>query len=156
MPRTNHTLLIALTALVPAVFAGCASSSGAAKPSGPVPLDGARYKLIAAGGSLDGRIVEFKKRGDGFMGCLVDAGMKLRSAPGIDLGIWIFSLKPKKENEYEGAYRAIGSDGAPNEKEVFVSFEGDNLSWNLESATWERQSESGTLTPEQKAKCWSK
>lgn len=137
---------------------GCAStgSSPPANPNEPVKLEGARYKLLASAGSLDGRVVEFLQRGDTVRGCLVETGPKLRSVTGLDLGTWLFSLSRKKPNEYEGAYRAVGTDGSVNEKQVAVSFVGDSMSWNLESATWERQSESNQLTPDEKAKCEAK
>src|SRR5437763_11029879 len=56
----------AVLALVVSAFLaqGCATSGGAAPaPSGPVELDGTRWKLVALGGSLDGRVIQFKKRG---------------------------------------------------------------------------------------------
>src|SRR4051812_23150796 len=66
-------------------------SARAGAPAGPVVLEGARYKLLAAGGSLDGRVVEFMVRGKGLMGCLAGAGNKLRGAAGIEPGLWVFS-----------------------------------------------------------------
>ena len=134
---------------------GCASSGSAAsgKTDGPLVLEGARYKLLAAGGSLDGRTVEFMVRGKGLMGCLAGMGNKLRGAAGIDMGTWVFSLQEKAPNEYEGVYRAIGADGSITDKPVAVSFQSDSLGWNLESATWERQSEMSQLTADEKTKC---
>jgi hypothetical protein len=158
---SNRSLRCA-SRLAPFVFAasallgGCASggSAGAGKSSGgPLVLDGARYKLLAAGGSLDGRVVEFMLRGKGLMGCLAAPGNKLRGAAGIEMGTWVFSLQEKAPNEYEGVYRAIGADGSITDKPVAVGFTGDNLGWNLESATWERQSEMNQLTPDEKSKC---
>src|SRR5687767_9879533 len=126
-------------------LSGCASSGGASgpKPGEPVELKGARYKLLAAGGQLDGRVVEFLQGGDTAVGCLAEPGAKLRSATGIDMGLRVFSLQKKGPNEWEGVYTAVGSDGSLNQKPVAVNFDGDTMSWNLESATWERQGESG-------------
>jgi hypothetical protein len=138
-----------------ALLGGCAStgSSGSGSSGGPLVLEGARYKLLAAGGSLDGRVVEFLVRGKGLMGCLAAPGSKLRGAAGIDVGTWVFSAQEKAPNEYEGVYRAIGADGSITDKPVAISFQGDSLGWNLESATWERQSEMSQLTAEEKARC---
>lgn len=148
-----RTWAATLVAGLGAGFAGCASSSGATQPGAPVTLDGAQYKLLAAGGSLDGRVVEFLKRGPGLMGCLISPGSKLRGVAGIENGTWVFSMQEKATNEFEGVYRAINADGSIAEKQVAASFNGDNLSWNLESATWERQSGSNQLTADEKAKC---
>jgi hypothetical protein len=152
-PRTLGSLLGLLAA-----FAGCATSgsSAPANPNEPVKLAGARYKLLAAGGGLDGRVVEFIERGEGIRGCLAAPGSKLRGVSGLDLGTWVYSLQKKGMNEYEGVYRAIGADGSITDKPVNVSFSGDNLSWNLESATWERQSESSVLTDDEKKRCMAK
>jgi hypothetical protein len=138
-----------------ALLSGCASSGSASSGNsgGPLVLEGARYKLLAAGGSLDGRVVEFMVRGKSLMGCLAAPGSKLRGAAGIEIGTWVFSMQEKAPNEYEGVYRAIGGDGSINDKPVNVGFTGDNLGWNLESATWERQSESSQLTAEEKTRC---
>jgi hypothetical protein len=145
-------------ALAAAAFAGCATggSSAPANPNEPVKLAGSRYKLLAAGGGLDGRVVEFIERGEGLRGCLVAPGVKLRGVSGIDMGTWVYSLQKKGLNEYEGVYRAIGPDGSIQDKQVSVNFAGDNLGWNLESATWERQSDSNMLSDEEKKRCMSK
>ena len=139
-------------------LAGCASSGGASSstPGAPVALEGARDKLLAAGGQLDGRIVEFLQRGDTVIGCLAEPGPKLRGATGIDTGLRVFSMSKKANNEWEGVYRAVGGDGSITDKPVNVSFDGDTMTWNLESATWERQSESATLTDVQKKQCAGK
>jgi hypothetical protein len=153
-PLVTMTLSLALAAV-----AGCASSGSTAstiKPGEPVPLEGARYKLLAAGGQLDGRVVEFLQRGDTLVGCLAAPGNKLRSATGVDVGLRVFSMSRKQNNEWEGVYRAVGSDGSVADKPVAVSFEGDGMSWNLESATWERQSESAQLDETQKKTCTGK
>ena len=137
-------------------FAACATGGSSTTPSGPVVLEGARYKLLVAGGSLDGRVVEFLERGDTLRGCLAAPGNKLRSVSGIDMGTWVYSLKKKDGEQWEGVYRSIGTDGSITDKPVSVSFQGESLSWNLESATWERQSETGQLTADEKTKCTSK
>jgi hypothetical protein len=139
----NILRLVLCSILLGVTVAGagaCASSGGASKPTGPVELDGSRWKLVVAGGKMDGRVVEFKKRGDGYVGVLVEPGMQLRNATGVDVGtLNLFSLKPKGVNEYAGVYKAVASDGSVIDKEVNVFIDGDNLTWNLESATWERQ-----------------
>jgi hypothetical protein len=149
---------LALFGALAGSLAGCASSGGAsgAKPGEPVALEGARYKLLAAGGQLDGRVVEFLQRGDTVVGCLAEPGPKLRSATGIDTGLRIFSMSKKANNEWEGVYRAVGGDGSITDKPVAVSFDGDGMTWNLESATWERQSESAQLSEAQKKTCAGK
>jgi hypothetical protein len=119
---------------------GCATSGGAAASDGaPVELDGSKWKLVALGSRLDGRVVEFKKRGaDGYIGELAEPGSRLREATGIKIGQEIFRLRKRGLNEYEGMYRAIGPDGSFTEKEVTVFVQGNSLSWNQESAVWER------------------
>ena len=139
------------------MLAGCASSGASStKPGEPVALNGARYKLLASGGQLDGRVIEFMQGGDTVIGCLAEPGPKLRGATGIDVGLRVFSMSKKANNEWEGVYRAVGSDGSISDKPVSVSFDGDGMSWNLESATWERQSGSGQLTDAQKSACKAK
>jgi hypothetical protein len=66
-------------------------------------------------------------------------GRKLRDAMGIQPGFEMFQLKRKKENEYEGVYKAVDGSGAVQNKEVVVFVAGNNLNWNQESAVWERQ-----------------
>ena len=152
---TRRTPILATVFAAATLLGGCASSGSASSGNtgGPVVLEGARYKLLAAGGSLDGRVVEFMVRGKGLMGCLAAPGNKLRGAAGIEMGTWVFSMQEKSPNEFEGVYRAIGGDGSITDKPVAVGFTGDNLGWNLESATWERQSETSQLTPEEKTRC---
>jgi hypothetical protein len=153
---TVHLVTLALT-LSAAGLSGCASTSGASSaPAGPVALQGARYKLLAAGGTLDGRVVEFLQRGDTAIGCLAAPGNRLRSVTGLDIGLRVFSLQKKSDNQYEGVYKAISPDGSVADKEVTVFFEGDGMSWNLESATWERQSEAGQLGEAEKNRCAGK
>lgn len=130
---------------------GCAT--GPAKPTGPVSLDDVRYKLIISGGSMDGRVVEFKKRGDALFGCLASPGLRLAKATGVEPGTRLFALKEKAPNEYAGQYRAISGDGSVIDQEVIVFFNDDGMSWNLESATWERQSGSEKLDEAQQARC---
>jgi hypothetical protein len=158
MARFNCSSLV-LASMVALGSASCASSGGSAsttKPGEPVELKGARYKLLAAGGQLDGRVVEFMQGGDTAVGCLAAPGAKLRSATGVDLGLRVFSIQKKGPNEWEGTYRAVGADGSVSDKPVALNFDGDNMSWNLESATWERQSESNQLTEDQKKACKGK
>jgi hypothetical protein len=157
LPFSMSSLCLGSVLLL-AAATGCATSGSAssANPNEPVPLAGARYKLIAAGGGLDGRVVEFVQRGEGVRGCLAAPGVKLRGVSGIDIGTWVYSLQKTKLNEYDGVYRAIGADGSITDKPVAVSFAGDNLSWNLESATWERQSDSNQLSDDEKKRCMSK
>jgi hypothetical protein len=162
MARLNSSSLVlaSMVALggIAGGLSGCASSGGASstKPGEPVELKGARYKLLAAGGALDGRVVEFMQGGDTAVGCLAAPGAKLRSATGVDLGLRVFSIQKKGPNEWEGTYRAVGADGSISDKPVALNFDGDNMSWNLESATWERQSESNQLTEDQKKACKGK
>jgi hypothetical protein len=153
---TVHLVSLSL-ALTGAGLAGCASTGGAASaPSGPLALDNTRYKLLAAGGALDGRVVQFLQSGDTVIGCLVSPGNRLRSVAGIDMGTRVFSLQKKGENQFEGVYKAISPDGSIADKEVTVFFEGDGMSWNLESATWERQSEASPLAAGEKSRCTGK
>jgi hypothetical protein len=129
---------LALAMLTPA----CATSGGASTPapSGPVELDGTRWKLVALGGNLDGRIIEFHKRGsDGYVGQLVEVGRRLRDVVGLKPGFEMLQLKKKKENEYEGVYKSVDPSGTQADKEVVVFVNGNNLTWNQESAVWERQ-----------------
>ncbi len=148
------TFAVALSA---AGLSGCASTSGASSaPKGPVALQGARYKLLAAGGALDGRVVEFLQKGETVIGCLASPGNRLRSVTGLDTGIRVFSLQKKGENQYDGVYKAISPDGSIADKEVTVFFEGEGMSWNLESATWERQSDASQLNDTEKGRCTAK
>lgn len=149
---TTHVLA---TSLLLTAAAGCASKGGAsAAAAGPVNLQGARYKLLMAGGALDGRVVEFLQKGDTAIGCLASTGNRLRNVAGLDMGLRIFSLSRKgAENQYEGVYKAITPDGSVADKEVAVFFEADGMNWNLESATWERQSESNQLSAAEKSRC---
>jgi hypothetical protein len=158
--HTTHRLAISLflaASLATLGVAGCASTGGATSaPAGPIALQGARYKLLAAGGALDGRVVEFLQKGDTVIGCLVSPGNRLRNVAGIDIGLRIFSLQKKGESQYDGVYKAITPDGNIADKEVTVFFEGDGMNWNLESATWERQSESSQMQEAEKTRCAGK
>jgi hypothetical protein len=142
-PRTNFTLIATMTAALVGL-AACATSGSSSPPapSGPIELDGSRWKLIALGGNLDGRIVEFHKRGaDGYVGELVDTGRRLRDVVGLKPGFQMFQLKktPQKENQYEGVYKSVDPSGSQQDKEVVVFVNGNQLTWNQESAVWERQ-----------------
>jgi hypothetical protein len=142
-PRTSSSRLtvILAAALLGMLGQACATSGGAPPPpSGPIELDGTRWKLIALGGNLDGRVVEFHKRGsDGYVGQLIDVGRRLRDVVGLKPGYEIFQLKKKKENEYEGVYKSVDPSGTQADKEVVVFVSGNQLTWNQESAVWERQ-----------------
>jgi hypothetical protein len=134
------TLALALGVISQACATSGSSSSAPAAPSGPVELDNSRWKLVALGGQLDGRIVEFHKRGsDGYEGLLVDFGRRLRDVVGLKQGFPMFQLKKKSETEYEGVYKSVDPSGAQADKEVVVFVNGNNLTWNQESAVWERQ-----------------
>src|SRR5256885_9567069 len=96
MKTLNPLRLCPRSALLPAAFLAvaafapaCATSGGdasgaAAKPaaaSGPVELDGTKWKLVMLGGNLDGPGIEFQKRGsDGYVGKLIQPGRKLADA----------------------------------------------------------------------------
>ena len=139
---TRRFLTLSAACLILAFAPACATSGGTAAPAptGPIELDGTKWKLVMLAGSLDGRVVEFHKRGeDGYSGKLVELGRKLRDAMGIQPGFEMFQLKRKKENEYEGVYKGIDANGAVSNKEVVVFVAGNNLNWNQESAVWERQ-----------------
>jgi hypothetical protein len=139
MTTRKHTLftLFLLGCLAQACATGGATPPPAA--SGPVELDKTRWKLVALGGNLDGRIVEFKKRGsDGYEGSLVDLGRRLRSVVGLEPGFKMFALKKKGENEYEGVYKSVDPSGAQADKEVVVFVNGNQMTWNQETAVWER------------------
>ncbi len=129
---------LALAMLTPACATG--GASGPPAPTGPVELDGTRWKLVALGGNLDGRIIEFHKRGsDGYVGQLVEVGRRLRDVVGLKPGFEMLQLKKKSENEYEGVYKSVDPSGTQADKEVVVFVNGNNLTWNQESAVWERQ-----------------
>lgn len=116
----------------------CASSPKPAPQSGPVELDKTKWKLLSLAGSLDGRVVEFTKRGaDGYEGKLVDMGKRLRDVVGLDVGFVMFQLKRRSDNEFAGTYTDPKAGNAT--KEVVVFIDGNNMSWNQESAVWERQ-----------------
>src|SRR5262245_40456806 len=120
-------------------FVAQACASAPAKPTGPIELDGTVWKLVALGGSLDGRVIEFKKRGaNGYLATLKEPGRKLQNAVGVNVGTEIFILVTKGENQYEGTYKAYDASGGLVEKEVTLFVNADGLSWNLENAVWER------------------
>jgi hypothetical protein len=141
-PRIARGLTLILAAGALSIAAqGCATSGPPAPSSGPIELDGTRWKLVALGGSLDGRVVEFHKRGsNGYIGELVDLGRRLRSVVGLQTGYEMFQLKKTdKENEYEGIYKSVDPKGGAQDKQVLVFVNGNQLTWNQESATWEKQ-----------------
>jgi hypothetical protein len=134
-------LAILLSGVLAQACATSGSSGGAPPPasSGPVELDKTKWKLVALAGVLDGRVVEFQKRGsNGYSGKLVDLGRRLRDVVGLQEGYEIFQLKKKNDTEYEGIYQAIDPKGGIQAKEIVVFVNGNQLTWNQESAVWER------------------
>ena len=48
--------------------------------------------------------------------------------------------RPGTENDYDGVYKSIDPKGGQADKEVSLSIvDGNSISWNQESATWEKQ-----------------
>ncbi len=146
MTNTLRTVFAALLAVatplsLAPIMAGCAAS--APKSNTPVQLNGTKWVLVIAGGRMDGRVVQFKKQGIGYLGYLVDKGQRLLDVTGLRTGpeTMIFSFKPRGVNQYEGIYHQIAPDGSTQDKEVDVFIDGDSLNWNLETATWERVKE---------------
>jgi hypothetical protein len=131
-----------------AAFTLCATFMGACASTPVVPLkreevDGAKYKLVVIAGRLDQRVVQFRKRGGGYIGVLVAKGKFLQEIVGIADNMEMFKLSPVEgaDNVYEGVYITYQGDGSRTEAEVKVNFYKDSLNWNLESATWERVQE---------------
>jgi uncharacterized protein (DUF2147 family) len=116
------------------------SAAAPAAPTGPAELDGSKWKLVALAGSLDGRVIQFKKRGsNGYEGKLVSLGRRLQDVVGLQEGFVMFQLKRKSDNEFEGVYKAIDPKGGQQDKEVVMFVNGSSMTWNQESAVWERQ-----------------
>jgi uncharacterized protein (DUF2147 family) len=143
-PRSRRLpALPALAILLCGVLAqACATSSSASAPapSGPAELDGTHWKLVALGGQLDGRVVEFKKRGsNSYEGKIVSLGRRLQDVVGLQEGYVLFQLKRKGDNEFEGVYKSIEPKGGQTDKEVVVFVNGSTMTWNQESAVWEKQ-----------------
>jgi hypothetical protein len=144
-PRSlRWPVLPALAFLVFGVLAqACATSSSSstpAAPSGPAELDGTKWKLVALGGALDGRVIQFQKRGSSaYEGKLVSLGRRLQDVVGLQEGFVMFQLKRKGENEFEGVYKAVDPKGGQQDKEVVVFVNGNTMTWNQESAVWEKQ-----------------
>jgi uncharacterized protein (DUF2147 family) len=143
-PRSlRWPVLPALAFLVFGVLAqACATSSSSAPPapSGPAELDGTKWKLVALAGALDGRIVQFQKRGaSSYEGKLITLGRRLQDVVGLQEGFVMFQLKRKSDNEFEGVYKAIEPKGGQQDKEVVVFVNGNSMTWNQESAVWEKQ-----------------
>jgi hypothetical protein len=136
-------LLPALAFLFCGVLAqACATSGAPAAPAqtGPVELDGTKWKLVALGGALDGREVTFQKRGsNGYSGKLTSLGRRLADVVGLQEGFEMFQLKRKSDNEFEGIYKSIDPKGGQQDKEVVVFVNGNSMTWNQESAVWEKQ-----------------
>jgi hypothetical protein len=133
-------VLSALAFLVCGVLAQACATSGPPAPTGPVELDKTRWKLVALAGQLDGRVIEFQKRGaDGYSGKLVTLGRRLQDVVGLKEGFEMFQLRKKDDSQYEGIYKAVEPSGAQTDKEVIIFVKGNTFSWNQENATWERQ-----------------
>jgi hypothetical protein len=134
-------VLPVLAILLSGVLAqACATTSAPPPPSGPVELDGTRWKLVAIAGALDGRVVEFQKRGsNGYEGKLVVLGRRLQEVVGLKEGFVMFQLKRKSDAEFEGIYKSIEPKGGQQDKEVVVFVNGNTMNWNQESAVWEKQ-----------------
>jgi hypothetical protein len=135
-------VLPALAILLCGVLAqACAtggSNAAAPAPSGPVELDKTRWKLVALAGQLDGRVVEFQKRGsNAYSGKLVTLGRRLQDVVGLQEGYELFQLKRKSDTEFEGTYKSIDKGGQVD-KEVFISVKGNTFTWNQENANWEK------------------
>jgi hypothetical protein len=141
IPRSRRApVLPVLAFLVSGVLAQACATSGPPVPSGPVELDKTRWKLVALAGQLDGRVVEFQKRGsDAYVGKLVVLGRRLQDVVGLKEGFEMFQLKKKGENEYEGVYKSVEPNGNQIDKEVNISVNGNSFTWNQETANWERQ-----------------
>jgi len=146
-PRRSFLFQAVLFALVlPALASGCATTSGPVKPIGHAQLDGARYKMVVGASSMDHRVIEFKAKGEGLIGRLVEKGRVLSQIVGVEEGREFFSLAPVKDaapeggvlNTFQGIYKNINPDGSASERECVVQFYEDKLTWNLESSTWER------------------
>jgi hypothetical protein len=138
--RRPLTSVLALFVFGVLAQACAASSSNPPPPSGPVELDGTRWKLVALAGQLDGRIVEFTKRGsNGYSGKLISLGRRLQDVVGLQEGYEMFQLKKKGDNEFEGVYKSIDPKGGQADKEVVVFVNGNTMTWNQESAVWEKQ-----------------
>jgi uncharacterized protein (DUF2147 family) len=130
----------ALALLLFGMLAQACATSGPPPPTGPVELDGTKWKLVALAGQLDGRVVQFEKRGsNGYEGKLVNLGRRLQDVVGLKEGFVMFQLKRKGDNEFEGLYKAIDPKGGQQDKEVVMSVNGNSITWNQESATWEKQ-----------------
>src|SRR5437762_1752542 len=102
MRSLMRTVLVALTlGSAPLLGLGCATT-GAPEPTGPVELDGTRWKLLVSGGTMDGRVVEFKKKGQtgGYIGSLAEPGRRLQNVVGLDIGYVMFTIRRQKENQY--------------------------------------------------------
>jgi hypothetical protein len=134
-------VLPALAILLCGVLAQACATGGstAPAPSGPVELDKTRWKLVALAGQLDGRVIEFQKRGAvGYSGKLVTLGRRLQDVVGLQEGYEMFQLRRKNDTEFEGTYKSIDKGGQVD-KEVFISVKGNSFTWNQENANWEKQ-----------------
>ena len=134
----NVVAAAGFVAVLSATVAACASAPSV--PLRPDELDGAKYKLVVVSGRMDGRVVQFRKKGNGYLGVIVDKGRFLTELVGVPDNMETFRLTPVAgaENSYEGVYITFQGDGSRSENEVKVNFFKDNIVWNLESATWER------------------
>jgi hypothetical protein len=141
-PSRRWPLVPALAFLFFGVLAPACATSGPAPAAqtGPVELDKTEWKLVALGGALDGRVVEFQKRGsNGYSGKLKVIGRRLQEVVGLQEGFEMFQLKRKSDNEFEGIYKSIDPKGGQQDKEVVIFVNGNSMTWNQESAVWEKQ-----------------
>src|SRR5689334_11515455 len=91
-PASSRFVTAVAVALLGGLLA-CASSSAPAAPSGPIELNGTRWKLITNRGKLDGRVVEFKKEQGQYVGHLKEKGLQLRDLPGVPEGMNLFEMQ---------------------------------------------------------------
>ena len=139
-PVNPALALLLFGVLAQACATSGSSSSSAPAASGPQELDKTKWKLVALAGALDGRIIEFQKRGSSaYEGKLVSLGRRLQDVVGLQEGFVMFQLKRKGDNEFEGVYKAIDPKGGQQDKEVVVFVNGNSMTWNQESAVWEKQ-----------------
>src|SRR5262245_33086805 len=134
----NITTRITRKALMLGLFGALLAPACATTPKGPptpVELDGTKWKLVMIGGQLDGRVIQFKKRGkDSYQGTLIEAGRVLQNVVGLQMGTEIFNVQQKGVNQYQGMYKAISGSGAIVERELDLFVDGNALTWNQENA----------------------
>src|SRR5262249_38116482 len=118
----NITTTITRKALLFGLFGALLAPACATTPKGPpqpIELDATKWKAVTLGGMLDGRVVQFKKKGkDYYQGTLVEAGRVLQNVVGLQMGAEIFSVQKKGLNQYQGMYKAISASGSIVEREL--------------------------------------